>query len=66
MNINRLDEIVHSRENIEIIYKKHPVWIEDFNKIKEVVEIKTLDTNEILVVDVAELVDTGKVIGIKH
>jgi H-type small acid-soluble spore protein len=61
MNITRANEILNSSDNIEVLYKDSPIWIENINKEKGTVNVKMLSTNQQLEVNPEYLVETGKI-----
>ncbi len=54
----RVEEILDSSKNIEVLYNGQPIWIEDINKNSSTAKIKVMGSNQILdnvpVVDLKE------------
>jgi len=54
----RVEEILDSSKNIEVLYNGQPIWIEDMNKNSSTAKIKVMGSNQILdnvpVVDLKE------------
>lgn len=66
MEIERLEEIINSPENIQVLYKSHPIWIDGLDTGEQLAKIKIIESKEKKYVPVEDLVDTGKVINIKR
>ncbi|KXZ40629.1 small acid-soluble spore protein H (minor) [Alkalithermobacter thermoalcaliphilus JW-YL-7 = DSM 7308] len=60
MQIRRAKEIVASPENVEVIYKGKPVWIESINNQTNSAYVRYLDNSERMEVPVMELVENEK------
>lgn len=63
MELHRAHEIMISPEKITVLYKDHPVWIEQVDNNSQTAQIRTLDTKKVMAVYIEDLVDTGKVNG---
>lgn len=54
----RVEEILNSSQNIEVLYNGQPIWIEDINKTNSTAKVKMMGSNQILnnipVVDLKE------------
>lgn len=54
----RVEEILDSSKNIEVLYNGQPIWIEDINKNSSTAKIKVMGSNQVLdnvpVVDLKE------------
>ncbi len=61
MQLDKLEEIVQSNQNHKILYNGHPVWIEGYDKIARIAQIRFLDTKAIEGAYVKELVDVGEI-----
>lgn len=44
----RVEEILDSSKNIEVLYNGQPIWIEDINKNSSTAKIKVMGSNQIL------------------
>ncbi|KYH28420.1 MULTISPECIES: H-type small acid-soluble spore protein [Clostridium] len=63
MDLQRVHEIINSPEKITVLYKEHPVWIEEVDNNSKTVQVRTLDTKKVMGVYVEDLIDTGEVYG---
>lgn len=61
MELHRAHEIMTSPEKITVLYKEHPVWIEQVDNNSQTAQIMTLDTRKVMAVYIDDLVDTGEV-----
>ncbi|WP_461205947.1 small, acid-soluble spore protein, H family [Clostridium sp. DL1XJH146] len=61
MQLNKLEEIIQSNQKHNILYNGHPVWIEGYDKIARIAQIRLLDTQAIECAYVKELVDPGEI-----
>ncbi len=66
MDIERLQEIMNSPANIQVLYESHPIWIDGLDTEEQMAKIKILESKEKKYVPVDDLVDTGKIINIKR
>lgn len=62
----QLEQILKSDLSHEILYENRPIWVEDYNPKRGVARVKNLDSEEVNVVSVTELQNTGKVSENKH
>jgi len=61
MQTYRAKEIINSPDKIEVLYKNISVWIENVDTTNSIANVKILDTNETLKVQVDDLNETGEV-----
>lgn len=47
MDLQRVHEIINSPEKITVLYKEHPVWIEEVDNNSKTVQVRTLDTKKL-------------------
>ncbi|MFU0824167.1 H-type small acid-soluble spore protein [Clostridium sp.] len=63
MDLHRVHEIINSPDKVTVLYKDHPVWIEEVDNNSKTAQIRTLDTRKVMGVYVEDLTDTGEVTG---
>lgn len=60
MDIKKAIEIVASEQNLEVLYKNNPVWIEHIHEDKETADIVAPEFIENAEVPISELKATGR------
>jgi len=55
MKLKRAEEILNSKDNIDVFYRNSPVWIEDLDSNKDNADIIILDSKARLNVPVWDL-----------
>lgn len=63
MDLHRIHEIMISPDKVKVLYKDHPVWIEEVDNNSETAQIRSLDTRKVMGVYIEDLIDTGEVTG---
>lgn len=61
MNIKRANEIIQSPSNIEVEYNGHSVWLERVHDYTKTADIKDLQHNKKMEVDIERLNETGNI-----
>jgi small acid-soluble spore protein H (minor) len=46
MDVNRVEEILDSPENITVTYKGEPVWIQSVNDVTQLADVHPLDNQQ--------------------
>ncbi|MCY6484884.1 small, acid-soluble spore protein, H family [Clostridium aestuarii] len=62
LSIDRAKSIMESNSNLEVIYNNVPVWLEDINDKRSLVQIRNLRDNNCMVVPACDLTETGRIL----
>ncbi|MDP4146784.1 MAG: H-type small acid-soluble spore protein [Bacillota bacterium] len=62
MDYQRVNEIIQSKDSIEVIYNGRSVWIEDYDKREKTAYVKDMESQKMINVSVEELEETGDLI----
>lgn len=63
MDLHEAHEIMISPDNITVVYKGEPVWIEEVENNAETAQIRVLKTKKVMGVYLKDLVNTKEVVG---
>ena len=60
MYTQRAQEIVDSKDKIEVLYESRPIWIENVNTAQSIAEVRYLEDDTRVEVPISALKETGK------
>ncbi|MEJ8553544.1 H-type small acid-soluble spore protein [Tepidibacter sp. Z1-5] len=62
MILRRVTEILQSNDNIEVLYKDEPIWIENLDSRTKTAYVKSIDNDKRMVVPIIELVENENIV----
>lgn len=61
MQTKRVREILNSPDEIEVVYKNTPVWIESVNNDMDTAYVKAIGGHQSMEVGTKDLIETGRI-----